>query len=267
MQLTKDQWRTVWLVVGGGALCVALVWGGLLWRDAPPPSGTPTVTSLLEQAQQAKPLTQHPFLELLKLVSAAAIGMVVTAVHRRYRGEKPMGRSLEQAQVLLCVSGAMMMIIIGDSLSRALGIAGGAAIVRFRTPVEDPKDATMLFLLLGLGMSCGLGAFAVSGLAALFLCLFLVLLDRFGERQKPRAIMLQVVAEGPEFPSAHVDRVLGAAASFYEPREVSQGLQTSIRYHVILDPQTSLAYLSQQLMGDGAAGLKSVSWEAPKKGG
>ena len=58
----------------------------------------------------------------------------------------------------------MMMIIIGNSLARAFGIAGAAGIVRFRTPVDDPKDVTILFLLMGLGMATGLGAFAVAGL-------------------------------------------------------------------------------------------------------
>ena len=62
---------------------------------------------------------------------------------------------MEQAQTLLCVSGAMMMIIIGNSLARAFGIAGAASIIRFRTPVDDPKDVTILFLLMGLGMSVG----------------------------------------------------------------------------------------------------------------
>ena len=32
-------------------------------------------------------------------------------------------------------------------------IAGAAAIIRFRTPVEDPKDSVVLFILLGLGIT------------------------------------------------------------------------------------------------------------------
>ena len=83
---------------------------------------------------------------------------------------------MEQAQTLLCVSGAMMMIIIGNSLARAFGIAGAASIIRFRTPVDDPKDVTILFLLMGLGMSTGLGALAVAGLGTAFLCITLLVL-------------------------------------------------------------------------------------------
>ncbi|MGH8630878.1 MAG: DUF4956 domain-containing protein, partial [Burkholderiales bacterium] len=204
--------------------------------------------------------------QLLKLAAAAVLGLGITVVHKHYHRDKPLPRSLEQAQVLLCVAGALMMLIIGDSVARAFGVAGAASIIRFRTPVEDPKDTTLLFLLLGVGMACGLGAYWMAGLGSLFLCVMLVLLDRFGER-KARTMMLEVVASGAEFPSEHVHRVLGATADFYEAREVAQGDEASVRYQVTLDPGASLSYLSQQLMSDGTAGVKSVAWEAPKRPG
>ena len=111
----------------------------------------------------------HPFFELAKLVASAVIGMLVTVVHRQYRADRTPNPTMDQAQVLLCISGALMMIIIGNSLARAFGIAGAASIIRFRTPVEDPKDITVLFLLMGLGMATGLGAFALAGMGAAFL--------------------------------------------------------------------------------------------------
>lgn len=205
-----------------------------------------------------------PLAEVLKLVFAAAIGAVVMFVHRRYPGDKPISRSLAQAQVLLCVAGALMMIIIGNSLARALGIAGGATIVRFRTPVEDPKDTTVLFLLLGLGMASGLGSFAVAGLGAAFLCICLALLDFVGER-KQRAMMLEMVASGSEFPTEYVGRLLAAYRIRCEPREVDAGKKATVRYLCHLDPDTPLQRLSEQLMDPAASALKSVVWESPKK--
>ena len=206
----------------------------------------------------------QPFVELLKLVSAAAIGILVTAVRRFQRRLQDQTRSMEQAQILLCVSGAMMMIIIGDSVARAFGIAGAAAIIRFRTPVEDPEDITVLFLLMGLGMSAGLGAFAVAGLATAFLCVLLLVLDR-AVTARSRAMMVEVEAEGREFPSAHVQSVFARHGVVFEPREVSQGKTVAVRYHATLDPSQSLEELSERLVSDGQAGVKAVSWEPPKK--
>jgi hypothetical protein len=208
-----------------------------------------------------------PLFEVAKLVFAAAIGAVVMSVHRRYPGDQPISRSLAQAQVLLCVAGALMMIIIGNSLARALGIAGGATIVRFRTPVDDPKDTTVLFILLGLGMAAGLGSFAVAGLGAAFLCLCLVLLDLVGER-KPRSMILEMVSAGSEFPLEYVHRLLAAYRVRFEPREVDaskKDKKTTVRYHCRLDADTPLQRLSEQLMDVHAGGLTSVVWETPKR--
>ena len=207
----------------------------------------------------------HAGVQGLKLVFAGLIGALISAVHRRYPGDKPISRSLAQAQILLCVAGALMMIIIGNSFARALGIAGGATIVRFRTPVEDPKDSTVLFLLLGLGMACGLGEFGVAGLGAAFLCLLLVLLDWIIER-KPRAMMLDMVSAGPQFPAEYVNQLLAAYQVQFEQREVGQhGQKATVRYYCTLDPDTPLQRLSEQLTDADAAGLKSVTWETQKK--
>jgi len=47
---------------------------------------------------------------------------------------------------------------------------------------------------------------------------------------------------------------------------VSQGEKTVGRYHATLDPKLSLQAVSDQLLGDGSLGIKSVVWEPPKKG-
>src|ERR671917_242341 len=106
--------------------------------------------------------------------AAAVIGLVLTAVHTHIRNGRAAGYSLARAQTLLCVAGALTMILIDNSVARAFGIAGAASIVRFRTPVEDPTDATVLFLLLALGMASGAGAFALALAGAVSVCLLLV---------------------------------------------------------------------------------------------
>jgi hypothetical protein len=234
-----------WLIAVSAALCLALVWGGM-------------------QAS-AQATQHHPFIELLKLISAFLIGLVITAVHgRRTHSEAPLGVSMQHAQILLAVSGALMMIIIGDSLARAFGIAGAASIIRFRTPVEDPRDTIILFLLLGLGMSCGLGAFAVAGLGTAFLSVALLLLDRF-QVKKPRAMNLAICADGANFPTAHVQDVFSRHGIRYETREISHGNEAGVKYRVHLDETVSLENLSEELRNSDAAGIKAVVWEKAKK--
>jgi hypothetical protein len=254
-----------WLLIAAALLLAAgLLWFEQLWPSTPGANGASIGLSPDAPAGSSTP-PFHAAREALKLVFAGVIGALVSAIHRRHPGDKPISRSLGQAQILLCVAGALMMIIIGNSLARALGIAGGATIVRFRTPVEDAKDSTVLFLLLGLGMACGLGEFGVAGLGTAFLCICLPLLDRIVAR-KPRAMMLEMASSGPEFPAEYVNRLLAAYQVRFESREVNQHNQkTTVRYHCTLDPDTPLQRLSEQLTDPQVGGLKAVSWETLKK--
>ena len=199
------------------------------------------------------------------LLAAACIGILVVAVQRWTRREHPLTRSMEQAHVLLCLAGALTMLIVGDSLPRAFGIAGAAAIVRFRTPVEDPRDITVLFLLMALGMSAGLGLASVAAVGTLFVCACLLLL-RHSQSEPPRSMKVALVAEGRQFPTTHVSKVFAAHQIAVEPLEFSHGAHAAVRYRAFLGRETSLDEVSAQLLDGGTVGITSVSWEASKKG-
>ena len=250
-------------VVGAALVGVGMRWPGLGLAESGAPEAIPGVHDA--SAAGNGYVVQNPLFELAKLVASAVIGMLVTVVHRQYRHERPSNPALDQAQVLLCVSGAMMMIIIGNSVARAFGIAGAASIIRFRTPVEDARDITVLFILMGLGMAAGLGALAVAGLGTLFLCVMIPLLNLFSA-DKSRQMFVEIVADARDFPMAHVHQVFAVNGILFEPREVSQGDEATAKYFTHLKPTDSLEDLSAQLMGDGRKGIKNVSWSAPKKG-
>jgi anti-anti-sigma factor len=260
-------WRTIrlWLAVvglSGTLVAIGLEWPVELAGGAGPDEGVNAIV----RGGGGVPAAIHrfqPFVELLKLVAAGLIGTLVTAIHQPSPRERPLAKSMEQAQTLLCVSGAMIMIIIGNSVARAFGIAGAASIVRFRTPVDDPKDVTILFLLMALGMSTGLGAFAVAGLGTAFLCTALLLLDSFS-KAATRLMSVEIVARGRTFPTAQVEAVFVRNQVMFEPREISQSDDVTVKYITWLDPRASLDDLSSQLMAD-ASGVESVSWEHTKR--
>jgi hypothetical protein len=241
------------VLVGAGLVATGFIW----------PSGVVEQITALP-TEGGSPTWESPLFELAKLGVAAVIGMLVTIVQRYYRPERGTNPPLEQAQVLLCVSGALMMIIIGSSLARAFGIAGAASIIRFRTPVEDARDITVLFILMGLGMAAGLGGFAVAGLGTVFLCAMFPILNVFAA-DRPRTMLVEIVSSGRDFPLDHVQKVFAVNHIVFEPREVSQGDEATVRYLTTLAPHDSLEDLSSQLMDGGKSGIKNVSWSPPKR--
>lgn len=80
-------------------------------------------------------------------------------------------------QLLIAVAGAVMTTVIGDSMSRAFGLVGLGGFIRFRSGIKDPRDAAVMFVLIGVGMASGLGAFQVALCATFFLGAVLMALD------------------------------------------------------------------------------------------
>jgi hypothetical protein len=197
-----------------------------------------------------------------RLGAAALIGLAVTAV-QRHTARTP-SAAMHHAQVLLCVSGALMMLLINDSLARAFGIAGAASLVRFRTPVDDPRDAAVMFLLVGLGMAIGLGAFTIAVSGGVMVCLFLAVLAGLATGQT-RALRVELVADGGAFPDAHVQRVCARHRVALEVREMSYGDAARASYLATAPAGLSLDVLNGELLAGGAAGLRAVTWEPARK--
>jgi anti-anti-sigma factor len=265
-QMAAWPWRTIATTLSGALLCGLLVWfeyrwpAGLMVEGAGAAQGAPPVA--LGEATTAIVPQVRPFLEVVKLIAALLIGALVTRVHRPASRDRLVARSMAHAQMLLCVAGALMMIVIGSSLARAFGVVGAASIIRFRTPVDDPKDVTVLFILMGLGMATGLGAFAVAGLGAGFLCISLLVLERI-DRQEARLMSVEVVAAGRHLPSKEIEEVFARNQIAFEPREITQGDEVTVKYHTWLAPGTSIEDLSQQMRD--IPGVTEVGWEPPKR--
>jgi hypothetical protein len=75
-----------------------------------------------------------------------------------------------------------------------------------------------------------------------------------------------LVMDGRSFPEDCVLKLFAAHHVRVSPLEISHGDQTTVRYRAVLDPEASLEDVSTHLLNDSAAGIKSVSWETPKKG-
>jgi hypothetical protein len=78
-------------------------------------------------------------------------------------------------------------------------------------------------------------------------------------------MVVEIVANGREFPTTHVESVFVRNQISFEPREITQSDDVTIKYQTSLPPGVSLEDLSSQLMEGGTAGVSAVSWERPKR--
>jgi len=81
-----------------------------------------------------------------------------------------------QSLILGAVVTTLVMMAIGDSLARGLGVFGAMAIIRFRTRIDDPRDVLFLFAALSTGLAIGVYGFTISFVGSVLFCLVAVLL-------------------------------------------------------------------------------------------
>jgi uncharacterized membrane protein YhiD involved in acid resistance len=84
-----------------------------------------------------------------------------------------------QTQIMLAVVGAVIMLVVGNSLSRAFGIVGAAGLIRYRSNIADPKDAVVMLSALAAGLAAGVGLFQFAAGSTLFMMLLLWLVEFF----------------------------------------------------------------------------------------
>jgi hypothetical protein len=136
---------------------------------------------------------------LVRLLCAFALGGFIS--HRPWRGllasRAPRLRTeTAQTQAIIAVAGALIVIVIGDSLARAFGLVGLGTFIRFRAGVQDPRDVALLFVMIGIGMACGLGLFGTAAVGTGFVALVLMAFDRFAPPRR-RKLLVSVVAGHP----------------------------------------------------------------------
>jgi hypothetical protein len=159
---------------------------------------------------------------LLRMLTAGLLGAFLG--YRLWRrllpNTLPPARETAQAQTLIAIAGALMVVVIGQSTARAFGLVGLGGFIRFRSGIKDTRDAAVMFVMIGIGMACGLGAVPMAIVATLFASVVLAIFD-LGRRARLRLTKVTVHATEPNaawerirlaFPGARVIELPGTAS-------------------------------------------------------
>jgi uncharacterized membrane protein YhiD involved in acid resistance len=133
---------------------------------------------------------------LIRLAIAALLGAFLgfRPWRRLLTNALPPAREVAQAQTLIAIAGALIVVVIGHSTARAFGLVGLGGFIRFRSGIKDTRDAAVMFVMIGIGMTCGLGAVPMAVVATLFSAVVLALFDA-GRRARLRLVRVSVQVE------------------------------------------------------------------------
>jgi uncharacterized membrane protein YhiD involved in acid resistance len=197
-------------------------------------------------------------LALVRIPLAALFGLAL-ALRPRRRNQGPRKVVVIQTQIMLSLVGAVIMLVVGNSLSRAFGIVGAAGLIRYRSTIADPKDAVVMLSSLAAGLAVGVGLYRLGAVATMFMMLALWLVEFFEPAARKRFELRIKTSRAADFRSTAEDvlKTLGIE------HELLVEDEDEIRYSVSapVDVRTKDVSDTLRLAGSGDV---TVRWEERK---
>jgi len=136
-----------------------------------------TDTSINDQLQQFQAV-YFPNEIIFNLILSFFLGLLISFVYKKTHKGMSYSQSFMVTNIFLSLIVCMVIMTIGNSISRAFALVGALSIIRFRTVIKDPKDIVFIFWSLATGMVCGTGQYFLAFASSLIITIVAYILHK-----------------------------------------------------------------------------------------
>jgi uncharacterized membrane protein YhiD involved in acid resistance len=169
------------------------------------------------------------------------LSSILAAVYRWTYHGLSYSRSFVHTLILGSLITSVLIMAIGNNLARGLGILGTLALIRFRTPIRDPRDIIFLFASLAIGIASGAAVFevAITGTLCFSLVAIYLHFSPFASRRSFEG-MLRFFVPSNTTHETEIANAMAECCRSYDliaMREAAQGDMHEFSYHIrLMDP-------------------------------
>jgi uncharacterized membrane protein YhiD involved in acid resistance len=107
------------------------------------------------------------------------LSLVIAYVYRETHQGVSYSVSLVHTMIIMSVTIALIMLIIGSNVARAFALVGALSIIRFRNAIKESRDVAFIFMTMAVGMAAGTGFYLAGVVFTLFVSAMVFFLHRF----------------------------------------------------------------------------------------
>jgi uncharacterized membrane protein YhiD involved in acid resistance len=196
---------------------------------------------------------------VVRLPLAAALGTAL-ALRPRRRGTPIRQPAVVQTQIILAIVGALIMLVVGASIARAFGIVGAANLIRYRSKIDDPKDAVVMLSALAVGLAAGVGLFMLALFSTMFLVIALWVIEGF----EPQTRMFELCVKLGDQTADLRPKIEAVLRRFKAEYELRQSAEDEVTYQVTAPLEMHTDRVSNALTAL-AEGKGEVKWSEKTK--
>jgi uncharacterized membrane protein YhiD involved in acid resistance len=189
----------------------------------------------------------------LAFVLSVLIGWVYRFTHRNIS----YSQSYVQTLVILGMLISLIMLVVGSNIARAFALVGALSVVRFRNAIKETRDVGFIFLVMGVGMAAGTRFYTLAVVAAVAICLIIVVMYRFNwfaSNVQRQVVKVQIPPDG-DYLNTIQDVLIRHTSEFelVSMESIRGGALNEIMYTVRLkkghEPGELIAALSERTAG------------------
>jgi uncharacterized membrane protein YhiD involved in acid resistance len=196
---------------------------------------------------------------LVRLPLAAILGAAL-ALRPKRKGTPARMPAVVQTQIILSVVGAIIMLVVGASLARAFGIVGAANLIRYRSKIDDPKDAVVMLCALSVGLACGVGLYPLALFSTAFLIVALGIIESFEKGMKKFDLTIKAGDQTDEL-RRKIEAILRRFKLVYELRSSADA---ELCYEVALPFEVERDRVTDAILRLDPEGHAAVDWSEKK---
>jgi uncharacterized protein YneF (UPF0154 family) len=176
------------------------------------------------------------------------------------RSVMPPIQQVAQAQTMIAAASSVLVVVIGDHPARAFGLVGIGSFIRFRSGISDPRDAANMFLMIGIGMACGLGLLTMAIAASLFFGLCLIAAD-IGASYVNRRITISVTSDDPPLVCRRLEALFPGARTLELTFDASSSGKDSGKFlmEIGVRGRVDATTLQALLVADAVPGVRRIA--------
>ena len=205
-------------------------------------------------------LQEEVLASLIRLPLAALLGTAL-ALRPRRGATPPRQPTVVQTQIILAVVGSLIMLVVGASLARAFGIVGAANLIRYRTKIDDPKDAVVMLCALSVGLASGVGLYGLAAIGTIFLVGCLWIIEGFEPQTRVFELSLKL-GDTTQDLKPKIEQILRRYKVRYELR-ISSGEE--VGYQVTTPRKLQTDKVSSEIMELVSEGKGAIVWDEKSK--
>jgi uncharacterized membrane protein YhiD involved in acid resistance len=228
------------------------------------PPADPVPAQTFRQSLEGEADRIHPMHEIyaamIRLPVAALLGAAL-ALRPRRRGTPPRDQAVVQTQIVLAVVGALIMLVVGASLARAFGIVGAANLIRYRSKIDDPKDAVVMLGTLSVGLASGVGLYALTIFSTLFLVALLWVIESFEPQPLKRFTLTVKAGKDTDDRRPKIEAIL---TRFKLEFDLSKSSDEEVCYDVQVPFDVQTERISNAILRLDPDGHAAVEWSEKK---